>query len=254
MKVKAIFRIIICTILLIVLSSILCTGLILVRYIQGGPTGETSTQVMEVDSWGLSNLEIEWAAGTITIMRGPKLGTIIIKETKSVDNHCSLSKYIDKNTLEIIYGEPGLDSASYSGKELVIIVPSNWSCDQLEINGAALKIDIDGVYVNDFELNGAAHQLTFKGRLGDLDAEGAGMKLDLYPSTGPSHVTVEGMGCILNVNLPDVRGFDVTLEGLGVSFESEANYNKNRNHYTYGNENCKIDVSGLGCKVSVDPS
>ena len=254
MKAKAIIRIIVCSVLLLALSYTLCTGLLLARFLQGGPTGETNTQTMEIESWGITNLEINWTAGTVTIMKGPKVGTIVIKETKSVDNHCSLSRSIDRNTLEIHYGEPGLNASSYSGKDLVIIVPSSWSCDQLEINGAALKIDIDGVYVNDFELNGAAHQLTFKGRLGDLDAEGAGMKLDLYPSTGPSHVTVEGMGCILNVNLPDVRGFDVTLEGLGVSFESEANYNKNRNHYTYGNENCKIDVSGLGCKVSIDPS
>lgn len=254
MKAKAIIRIIACSVVFCLLLGILCGGLVLERIFNSSPSGETTVLERKVEIGHYRNIEIDWAAGSVLITTGYTNDCIVIKETKDTNNHCTMSTQFDDDTLKIEYGNVGMNFANYSAKDLVIMVPTHWRCENLEINGAALKIDIENLYVESLELAGAAHELNFSGKVQELEAEGTGLKLNLTPLKAPSNISVEGMGCKLDLTMPGDLGFDVTLEGMGVSFSSHVAYSQNGNRYRYGSEDCKIEVSGLGCKVSVDPS
>lgn len=255
MKTKAIIRIIACSLLFSVLLGILSAGLTVARVLNGTASGETTTLERRMEAEKFRNIQIDWVAGSVTIKASLTGGDIIIKEFKDTKNRCTFTTEFSDDTLKIGYGSSNLPYGAYGVKELLVLVPMSWNCNQLEINGAAIKINVDNLTVNNLELSGAANELTFKGKLYELEAEGSGLKLDIDSNfTAPNHVSVEGMGCNLTLTLPTKAGFDVTIEGLGVSFHSNVEYQRDGSSYTYGNKDCKIDVSGLGCKVSVDPS
>ena len=255
MKTKAIIRIIACSLLFCILSSILCGGLILARFLSGKPSGKTTTIERKLECEPYDHIKIDWAAGSILITTGVNNDNIVIQETKDSNNHCTMSIEYEDDTIKIGYGTPDFGFLSHSAKDLVILVPYHWKCSELEINGAALKIDIENLSVDNLDLTGGANELNFTGKfLHELDAEGTGLKLNLAPKKGPQRINVEGVGTNLDLTLPGDLGFDVTLEGIGTDFSSHVAYSKNGNRYRYAGEECKIEVSGLGCKVSVDPS
>ena len=254
MKTSAIIRIIIFSVLFFVLLGILLGGLCLTNFIYTEPSGENTVLERKVDAEEFSSLEIDWAAGSVTIGRTPDHDNIIIREVKDSNNSYTMSTEFDDSTLMISYGASKLNLGNLTSKDLVILVPSYWDCTQLEINGAALNIDINGVDIHTLEINGASNQLTFNGELNDLSVEGAANTMDVNITKGLSRVNIEGMGCKLDLLLPSNLGFDTNLSGLGISFQSSLKYSKEGNRYFYGNKACKIDVSGLGCQLSVDPS
>lgn len=254
MKTKAIIRIVVCSVLFLSLLGVLLGGLHFVHFFGTKPSGETTYLERKVDAERYTNLEIDWAAGSITIVKGIISDSIIIQEVRDTNNPYTFSTEFDDNTLKISYGEPSINFGNISGKDLLIQVPSYWDCNQLEINGAALNIEIRGVDIDHMELNGASNKLQFNGELHDLEVNGMANVMDINISKGLGRVSVEGMGCKLNLKLPSSVGFDASLDGLGVSFESSLECFHDDNSYSYGNKACKIDVSGLGCKVSVDPS
>lgn len=254
MKVSAIIRIIAFSLLFLILLGILLGGLCIGYFLSHTPSGETTTVQRELDAAEFSNLEIDWAAGSVKIMTGDS-DTILIKETRDVNNPYTMSTEFDETTLKISYGSrDGFSLSGMSGKDLVIVVPSHWACYNLEIDGAALDIEISNIFVDSLKLDGAALDLSFTGTLWSLEADGAAVSLDVNCSNTPNRIDVDGVGCQLALTLPAYAGFRAKLDGLGVSFRSDFDYTSSGGAYCFGNENCKINVEGLGCQVRVDPS
>lgn len=254
MKASAIIRIIAFSLIFLMLLGLLTGGLFIGYFFISSPSGETTTIEREVDSSEFRNLEIDWVAGSVKVMTGIS-DRIIIRETKDVNNPYTMSTEFDGNTLKISYASKiRFHLGSMSGKDLLIIVPRSWSCQSLEINGAALEINIDNVSIGSIELNGAATEFTFSGELSELDCNGAAAELNVACTNNLSRVNIDGAACSLDLTLPEICGFDVEIDGLAVDFHSDLDYNKDENQYTYGNEHCKIDVSGLGCQITINPS
>lgn len=254
MKASAIIRIIVFSLVFFMLLGILVAGLCVDLFYSRLSSGEEETTTREVSPDQLHNLEIDWAAGTVKIMIGSS-DKIIIKETKDSINPYTMTTEFDENTLNISYGKKsGFHLGANSSKDLLIMVPRDWKCNELEINGAALKVNIEELTIDSLELNGAATELTFNGELWELECSGAGTKLNVTSSYFINNISIDGAGCEVNLNIPEDCGFKLEAEGLGIDFDSDFEFTKNGNTYTRGNEKCKIDVSGLGCKVSVNPS
>ena len=251
MKTKAMIRITVCSLLFLMLLGLMLGGLKLINFFRSEVSGESTVLERKVEAREFSRLEIEWAAGSITIKHGLVTDEIVIREVKDSKNRCTMTTEFDDDTLKISFGDSGWNLGNHTGKDLVILVPSHWNCSQLEISGAALNIDINGLDVDRFELAGAANKLAFKGEIHDISVEGAANVLNISSDKGPGRVNVEGMGCTLDLTLPSNLGFDAALNGLGIGFHSDLEYSKDGNSYVYGNEACKIEISGLGCKLNV---
>ena len=162
---------------------------------------------------------------------------------------------IDGNTLKIRYANNvSFNFGSISGKDLIIIVPRNWNCRALVIDGAALDISVEGLKAENVELNGASTKFSYNGFFSDLECNGAAAKLDVTCTGSPAQISVDGAACEMNLTLPKNCGFIVDADGLAIDFDSSLDYSKNGDTYTYGNEKCEIDISGLGCRISVEPS
>ena len=254
MKASAIIRIVVFSLVFLMLLGILLGGLCLNFFVEFIPSGDETTIIREVPTGQFRNIEIDWAAGSVNVMVG-YTDAIVIKETKDSNNPHTMVTEFDSSTLKITYGSnTGFQLGVNTGKDLIVMIPKQWHINNLEINGAALEVNVENVNLNSIKLNGAAMDMTFKGELRNLECGGAGAKLDITCNNSINSVSVDGAGCQLDLKLPGKCGFNLTSEGLGMNFESEFKYAKNGSTYTYGNEHCKIDVSGLACKVSVNPS
>lgn len=253
MKTGAIVRIVIYSVLFLILLGLLIGGLCIGYLFYNAPSGETATIERRIDATEFSKLEIEWAAGSVKIVTGLITNEIVVMESKDTNNPYAMVTEFDGNTLKIRYANNvSFHIASLSGKDLTVIVPKNWNCRSLEIDGAALEIDISDMDVDYIELNGASAKLNLDGCFGKLECNGAATKLNLNCTTSPDRISIDGAACQLDLTLPKNCGFAVDADGLAIDFNSNCDYTKNGNTYTYGGEDCEIDVSGLGCKVTVD--
>lgn len=256
MKTSAIVRIVLYSLLFLMLLGILITGIVAGKFISGlgswVPSGDLDITERSVSAEEYSKLDIEWAAGSINIKVGGS-DKIIVKETKDSNNPYAMVTEHSDDTLTIRYGNGiSVNFGNLSSKDLTIIVPQNWHCVELSINGAALEIDISGLTVDNIDLDGAATELKFTGSLGELECDGAATELTLNCTNNPDNISIDGAACQLDLTLPAGCGYRVDADGLAIDFKSNCDYRTHDDAYVYGNSTCHIDVSGLGCKIKVD--
>lgn len=257
MKTSAIVRIILFSLGFMILLSILVGGIVIGSFISRkyswAPSGTMITSGAKADPADFSNIKIEWTAGSITIVTADT-DQIDIEETKDSNNPYSMvTEFID-DTLTIQYSTDDLsiNFGSYAGKDLVVTVPEDWDCNKLIINGAALNIDISDLAIKSMELDGAATRLNFNGALGRLEYDGAAADLKLNCTNWPENIQIDGTACKMDLSIPSGGGYRVDADGLAIDFDSNCEYRLHDSAYTYGNANCHIDVSGAGCKITVN--
>lgn len=217
-------------------------------------TGEDVTLERTVSANEFTKLEIDWAAGSVKITTADT-DKITIQETKKSGNtHAMVTEY-DGDTLAIRYADGiSANMANLSAKDLTITVPQNWTCQDLEINGAALEINVSGLNAKSVELNGAATKLNYSGSVHELECDGAAAQVKLNCASAPDSVSIDGAACKLELTLPADSGFSVETEGVAVDFNSDASCTFSDNTYTYGDGSCKVRIAGLGCSVTVNHS
>lgn len=255
MKISAIIRIILFSLLLLFLFGILLGGIAIGEFIinkHSWVPSDVTTQEWSIHADGFSNLDFEWTAGSIKIVTAVT-DEITIKETKDSNNPHSIHITMEEDGLNVRYStDPAIGIGSYGGKDLVVTVPKDWNCNNLIINGAALNIDISDLCVNSMELDGAATKLTFNGALGELEYDGAAADLTLNCTNWPDTIQLDGTACKMDLTIPSGGGYRVNADGLAIDFDSNCEYRMQDSAYTYGNANCHIDISGAGCKVTVN--
>lgn len=256
MKTSAIVRIVLYSLLLLTLISLLIGGIYLHKFVSGlsnwVPSGKETVTERSVSADAYSKIEIEWVGGSITVKVGGS-DKIIIKETKDSSNPYVIATEYDDDTLKIQYGNRFLlNFGNQTGKDLTIIVPQNWTCKELTINGTALEIGISGLTVDSLDLDGAATVLNFNGVLGQLECDGAAAELNLSCTNSPDEISIDGAACKLDLTLPANTGYRVDADGLAIDFSSNCAYTSNDGVYIYGTGSCQIDISGVGCEIDIN--
>lgn len=258
MKKNAIARIILYSILALTLTGILVSGLGTNGFnfnIHYGSDGTVVEGEVTFDASNIKNLEIDWAAGAVEI-RTADTDHITIQEVRSEKANTKMTYKVSGSTLQLNYGNAkisiGFGNGSIANKDLIITVPKDWVCEELEIDGASLDIDIQNLNVQKMDLDGAACSLNFIGSLDKIDIDGASADIKLTCSNRISAINVDGASCDLDVILPKDCGFLVEMDGLSCSFYSDLDYSRDSGTYSFGDKYCKIDVDGLSCDVTIE--
>lgn len=254
MKSNAIVRIVIYSLIILLLLGILLCGLFVDLYTSNtkAGTGEYSRVSSSFSAEKVSKLEIDWAAGSITINTADT-DTITISESGSYDEKYSMVYNIEGHTLSIDYSKSThvIGFGSLPEKDLVITVPTDWLCESLEIDGAALELHVDDITVNSIELDCAAMEVYFTGYFDKLDCDGAACKLNLTTASSPDSIDIDGASCQLDLTIPTDCGFLVRVDGIGCSFASNVDHVRGANNYYYGSQDCQINVDGMACKINI---
>ncbi len=251
MKKNAIVRIALYSLMILILGSLLFAGIGSLSFHIGSGDGTVVENSASVEAAQVRQLEIDWAAGSIRIETGDT-DRITFRENAQEDTKYAMTYRLDSQTLKLCYSDRVVLFGSMPAKDLVITVPEDWYCQDLEIDGAALDIAISGAQIGQLELDGASNKLELIGMLGSADIDGASNDIRLNCLDRISRVDMDGVSCKLTLTLPAECGFQAELEGLSSKFSSSLEYTKENDKYCYADRYCQISADGISCQVRVE--
>lgn len=253
MKTNAIIRIVCYSLVVLLLTGILLTGLGIgsLVFSIGSDPGYTSGQG-SIDAEGVSDLEIEWAAGSITIQTGDT-DQITFTESGNFEEKDAMAYKLQGDTLHISYSKANIQIGfvSLSEKDLVITVPQDWFCEKLELDGASLDMQITGLSIGTLDIDGAANSISVTGAVETLECDGASCEVTLVCTGRPGSIDLDGAACSLDLILPKDCGFQLQMDGLNCDFDSDLAYTGSNGNYIYGDRHTKINADGISCEITI---
>ena len=272
MKRNAIARIIIYSLILVILvASLICgiaAGTFAVRVDYDSEAYTLGSG--EVPAREIKAIEIEWAAGSITIETAD---TDLISFHETGDNDADPMVYRqngDKLTIQYQASKVFFGFSSSPSKDLVITVPKGWICSELTVDAASADLTVNNFTADEVELNmasGDSHftdcvinelsldcasgEVYYVGTLYTLDCDTASGKVAAVFDNIPKSINFDGASADLELTLPADAGFTVEMDALSGRFESDFETSKRNGNYISGNGACKIDVDGVSGSVTI---
>ena len=281
MKTNAIIRIVAFSLAILILALILCAFIADELYLNSGSllgsdTPDALEQInIEYISTDIRNIEIEWVAGSIIIQKDPNVTEIYVSETCPVGTEYLMVCKQSGQTLKIQFCEESIKFPSFGinvdvSKDLVITVPTNWNCNTLEIDAAATEVSIAGLQINELDFDGASGELVlencdivlldidtasgdveFSGTLNELDFDAASASFRGEFFKVPNHLYLDAMSGDLEIILPSYCGFELQLDTMSGSFDSDFDFDVMGASYKVGDGACKIKVSAMSGAVEI---
>lgn len=291
MKTNAIVRIVLFSIAFLILLSILALGLLFGIYSSntdswissideelsvhiGSISDGTVSQAGAVDASQVSSIEIDWVAGSITIQHGDVNEITFSESEVSKDKYKMVWKQ-EGSKLSIQFskdssGWTGIHIGSDLSKDLVITVPQDWNCDELDIDAASANVTITDLTVNELDFAGASGKcvfnscdvnkldvetvsgdIKFDGTLDILNCEAVSANCYLELTNVPSRIDLEGVSGDLDITLPANSGFSASMDSVSGHFSSDFETSISAGNYTCGDGACLINVSCVSGDVII---
>lgn len=232
----------------------------------------TTASAGSVSADEVSQIEIEWAAGSITIIPGDT-ETIDFSETAGLSPEDQLIWKQSGSTLQIQFCKPKIHvgiSIADLNKDLVITVPQDWACENLQIEAASAEVNVQSLNIDNFDFDGASGQCILEncqidevdldtasgtiflhGTVNYLDCDAASANCCLVLENTPKRIEVDSASGDLEISLPQDCGFTVSMEGLSGNFSSDFPTTFKNGKHLYGDGSCRIDISALSGSVII---
>lgn len=290
MKRNAIIRIVLYSISLILLLALLgvAFGIGHLGYIPSffrDKTGEGSTVAKapvplaengdtvstRLDAESIRELEIEWAAGSITILPQADATQITVIEPKQTQEKYQMQCKQNGNKLSIEFWTEhiGFHSTDIT-KDLTITVPMDWVCQELNIDSASANVNVSNMTIGSVEFDGASGVCTFTdcivdemdvdtasgdirftGSLDILECDAMSATCNISVSNCPRRIDVSSMSGDLDLTLPESCGFTVAMDGLSSDFSSDFQTTTANGHHVHGDGSCRINVDAMSGNVTI---
>lgn len=286
MKRNSIARIIIFSIVILVLLAILLAGILIGEYLTKRSTRwETSYSERSDDakpvtgrtgtaSPNVRDISIEWVSGTITILPGD-VDRITYQESEVADDDHRMVVEDSEGELEIGFCKDSLKVSAFGftvdfTKDLTITVPRDLVIGTLEIDAAAVEVNVLDLTIQEVEFDGASGACTFtnctvsvldmdtasgdvfySGVLTKLDFDGASGELRCELTNTPSSIQLDTMSGDLDITLPASSGFTVQLDAMSSEFSSEFPTTFQNGNHVCGDGACRISVSAMSGDVTI---
>ncbi len=254
MKRNAIARIIIYSLTVVLLLGLLLAGMGKGRFVFsiGSGGGEPVYGSGSVSAAEISALKIDWASGSITIQTGDS-DKITFTESGNFDEGQAMTYSVKNGVLRLSYAKSGfqIGFVSSPSKDLTITVPKDWVCRDLELDGASLEVEMEGVNIETLDIDGASCGVTVRGAVEILECDGASCDLKLLCADRPREMELDGASCTLELTLPAGCGFELEMDGLDCKFHSDLEFTHRGDAYRYGDGYCQINADGVSCEVTI---
>lgn len=219
-------------------------------------------------------ISVDWAAGKITVSSAD-VTEIRFSETGS-------SKYpmvwkLKNGKLDIDFCEDDLHFGfrnfgflNFGEKDLTILVPRDFSCEELEVDTASTtlevsdltirKVDLDtasgicrfqNCTISELDIDTASGDVFFQGTLDALDFDAASAGFTGVLSNIPNRMAVDSMSGELDLTLPENAGFTVKMDGMNNDFTSDFPTTMRGGSYVCGDGRLLIDMDGMNNDVTI---
>lgn len=279
MRTNAIVRIVLYSLAILILLTILVGGLLLNTFIVNHDweaffvsenTG-TLASAGYVSADEIKNIKIDWAAGSIAITPGD-VDNILFSETQDLreEDRMVFSQQGDTLTIRFnstrVYWGLSFDAP----KDLLITVPRDWLCRELEIDAASASVHVTGLTVETVDFDGASGNFRFddchvgmldvdtasgdvhfSGTLQELDCDAASASCTLVLDNAPRSIDADMASGDLRLTLPEDCGFAVKLDALSGDFTSDFLTSTQNGKYIYGDGRCRITISAMSGDIMI---
>ena len=284
MKISAIIRIVLFSLAILILSFILLSVLFQNYYLEDMTVHSyedaiTVEPILENNhaeiSSSIRNLKIEWVAGSVTILPDENTQSIIITEYSSAESAHQMIMDQAGQTLKIQFSKESMIFPSFGidvdvSKDLLIKVPADWICNELDIDAAATQVSVHEIQIGKLNFDGASGNLIldhcdigvldidtasgdveFSGKLDELEFDAASAKFHGEFLKEPRKLNLDAMSGDLTVVLPEDSGFYLEVDTVSGSFDSDFDFTVKGDHYEHGDGNCKIMISAVSGDISI---
>lgn len=280
MKTNAIVRIILFSLAILILGSILLGAIAFESFTFHGFVSEEDESRNPVQANGVTkgsdiqHLDIEWAAGTITILPDSGSDQILIRETQVSNDKYAMHITQSNQKLKIEYCNEdrfiGFGNHDLEEKDLVISVPADWYCASLDIDAAAAEVTVSGLKIGELEFDGASavcnlencHIQTldvdtasgdvfFSGTLDVLEFDAMSAHFTGNFQNVPNRIDTDSMSGNLDITLPEDCGFTLNLEAMSSDFQSDFSTECYGSSYRHGDGRCQIQVNAMSGDVKI---
>lgn len=240
--------------------------------------GETQTttqsgNLASFDASYIRNLEIEWAAGSITLLPQENTTQITVTEAEVSTEKYRMVCNQSGSTLKIDFCQ---EDHHFTGihkdltKDLTITVPMDWICQELDIDSASANVQVSNLTIGTVEFDGASGICTFTdcsvdemdmdtasgdirftGNLQILECDAMSANCHLTVSNCPSRIEVSTMSGDLDLTLPENCGFTVAMEAMSSDFSSDFQTTTSNGHHIHGDGSCRIQVDAMSGDVTI---
>lgn len=280
MKRNAIARIIIFSLIALILSGILVTGILVDIYaFRDGnwditEVNGTVSSVGEVEADMVSSIQIEWASGNIRILPGDVDKITFAESEVSKKNHRMVWK-ISGNKLNLQFSKDGVFFTPFGtnitiSKDLVITVPRSWKCHELSLDVASANVEITDLSITEVDFDGASGECDFRncavdqlsvdtasgnirfyGTLNTMDCDAASADCKIAVTNIPSRIELDSASGDLELTLPEDTGFRVSFSTLSGDFDSEFPTSMSGGDYVCGDGRCRIEMDAMSGNVTI---
>lgn len=283
MKNNAIVRIVIYSVAIVALLGILlsatATGLYFTTSVVQNEVPAPTASPREINQYDftaqIQNIEIDWVAGSIAIHKSDSLSNIIVDEFSPAASQHNMVVKQSGQTLKIEFCEESIKFPSFGinvdvSKDLVIRVPRNWNCNNLEIDAAATDVNIQDLTIRELDFDGASGNLIldncnieeldidtasgdveFVGILQNLDFDAASAKFYGEFFENPRNLKMDSMSGDLELVLPPDAGFTCEMDTMSGNFKSDFEFGTIGETYIHGDGDCQIKISALSGDVDI---
>ena len=283
MKTKAVIRIILYCVVILVLVSIL-GGVLAFALFTFAPqqlswvtpivipsSGNEVAGVYEAEGRDITHIDIEWAAGSILIQTGD-VEQIQLSESGRFAEDEALVYRRDGSKLTIRYQEENVyfGFQSTHEKDLTVTVPQDWEGRSIEIDAASAEVELRYITVREVEFNGASgacvftectvEELDVNTASGDVEFSGFLGKLELDSMSAvfrgnfhscPKSLEVNSMSGDVEIALPSNCGFTAQVDAVSGNFDSDFHVSHKGDSYIHGDGACRITVSGMSGDIFI---
>ena len=276
MRRNAIARIIIFSIVIVLLAGILFAGLGISMFknlFSNRNTGYTTAQAAKVlfSAEEVRSLKIEWASGNIDIRTGDVKAIEVTESGYYSSQQAMVYKQVG-DTVSIRFHDASIkvDLFSVISKDLTVIVPKDWNCDQLTVNAASADLKAENLTAADVGISAASGQCNFvdctienldidtasgnihySGVLNTLDCDAASANFVGVLSNTPRSIDMDSASGDLDLTLPEGCGFKVSMDAISGKFHSDYPTYYDGDCYVYEDLRCDIDFDGASGSVRI---
>jgi len=284
MKTNAIIRIVLYSIVILLIVSILGGFLAFDRYtfrrensswaapiVTGGSGEYIEGQNTAADAKSVTHMEIEWIAGSVTILEGDT-DQILLSESGRYDASEAMVFHQNGSKLTIEYQKQDVYIGLYSApeKDLTITVPRDWEGISISLDTASARLNMNGITVREVELDSASGgavfencaieeldvetasgDVEFSGTLNTLDYDSASAELHAVFRNVPRSLDMDTASGDVDITLPADSGFTAEVDSVSGDFSSDFDYSQRDDRYIAGDGSCRIDLSAMSGNVSI---
>lgn len=285
MKTNAIIRIVLFSIAILVLGGILAGGILLYTFsvntdwtqvseFVGGfieSNDGTAASSGEVSPSDVKNIEIDWTSGSVTILRAD-VDTISFAETPGLDENQKMLWKLQGDTLIINNSRYRVIIGISKSKDLVITVPMDWNCGDLEIDTVSAHITVDSLTaedvsisavdgkcdftgtcaVNDLSIETVNGDVIYRGILKKLEYEGVNADFHGIFTAAPINLDMTSVDGDIEVRLPHDTGFTAVMNTVSGDFNSLYATTNSGNRYVYGDGACVIEIESVSGNLTIN--